>query len=82
VRYSLIRVEPNDLIGEFPSKCVLLHYQFGKLHLCAHVFRGLKTEDEIEAILISFKDGASTAVTSAVSILELILQDPMICEIV
>lgn len=35
----------------------------------------MKTEDEIEAIPICFKHAASTAVTSAVSILELILQD-------
>ncbi|RDW58887.1 hypothetical protein BP6252_13363 [Coleophoma cylindrospora] len=65
----------NDFIGEFPSKGVLLHYHFGKLHLYAHVFRGLKNENGIDAIPAHFKDAASTAVTAAVNILELLLQD-------
>ncbi|KAH8703565.1 hypothetical protein BGW36DRAFT_369545 [Talaromyces proteolyticus] len=70
---SKLRV--NEHIGNFPSKGVLLHYHFGKLHLFSHVFRGLKSGDHIEPIPSYFKDAASTAVSHATTILELLLND-------
>lgn len=72
---KLISVDPNEHIGNFPSKGILLHYHFGKLHLYSHVFRGLKSGDLIEHIPSYFKDAASTAVSHATTILELLLGD-------
>ncbi|PCG91581.1 Hypothetical protein PENO1_070490 [Penicillium occitanis (nom. inval.)] len=69
------KLRPNEHIGNFPSKGVLLHYHFGKLHLYSHVFRGLKSGDHIEHIPSYFKDAASTAVSHATTILELLLGD-------
>jgi hypothetical protein len=68
--------ESNEHIGNFPTKGVLLHYHFGKLHLFSHIFRGLKSGKRVEAIPSYFKDPASTAVSHATTILELLLNDP------
>lgn len=54
----------------------MLHYHFGKLHLFSHVFRGLKSGERVEPIPSYFKDPATTAVSHATTILELLLNDP------
>ncbi|KAL1985249.1 hypothetical protein VTN96DRAFT_8048 [Rasamsonia emersonii] len=70
------KLQPNEHIGDFPTKGVLLHYHFGKLHLFSHVFRGLKSGERVEPIPSYFKDPATTAVSHATTILELLLNDP------
>jgi hypothetical protein len=75
--YPMLTTDPgaNEHIGNFPSKGILLHYHFGKLHLFSHVFRGLKSGDHVEPIPTYFKDTASAAVSHATTILELLLND-------
>lgn len=68
---DLISAEPNGHIGNFPSKGVLLHYHFAKLHVCSYVFRGLVNMP----IPAHFLEIAFAAVTAATSILELLLED-------
>lgn len=69
------RPDAIEHIGDFPTKGILLHYHFGKLHLFSHVFRGLKSGNRIEPIPSYFRDAASTAVSHATTILELLLND-------
>ncbi|OKL62322.1 hypothetical protein UA08_02517 [Talaromyces atroroseus] len=69
------KLAANKHIGNFPSKGILLHYHFGKLHLFSHVFRGLKSGDHVEPIPAYFKETASAAVSHATTILELLLND-------
>lgn len=61
----------NEHIGDFPSKGIMFHYQFAKLYLCSHVFRGLGTS----TLPDYFREAASTAVASGMAILELLLTD-------
>ena len=63
--------EQHQHIGEFPTKGVLLHYHFAKLHLYSHVFRGLGNTP----VPKHFRDGALAAVSEATSIVELLLTD-------
>ncbi|KAL1990547.1 hypothetical protein VTN49DRAFT_6386 [Thermomyces lanuginosus] len=69
------KLQPNEHIGNFPSKGVQVHYHFGKLHLFSHVFRGLKSADHLEPIPPYFRDAAAKAVSHATTILELLLHD-------
>ncbi|QKX54693.1 uncharacterized protein TRUGW13939_01781 [Talaromyces rugulosus] len=69
------KLHANEHIGDFPTKGILLHYHFGKLHLFSHVFRGLKSGSHIEPIPSYFRDAASTAVSHATTVLELLLND-------
>lgn len=64
-------VEPNEHIGNFPSKGVLLHYHFAKFYLCSFVFRGL-TNNPVPS---HFLETAFMAVSAATSIVESILHD-------
>ncbi|KAL1853591.1 hypothetical protein Daus18300_011714 [Diaporthe australafricana] len=63
----------SSTIGEFPAKHALVYYQFSKLYLFSHVFRGLANKD---AIPVQLQEAASGAIAAATNIIELVLQDP------
>ncbi|KIV99069.1 uncharacterized protein PV09_09235 [Verruconis gallopava] len=58
-KYSGI-FEPDPYIGSFPLAGLTMHYQFGKLYLGHHVFRGLET-DPIPPHFVSVASGAREA---------------------
>lgn len=62
----------SSTIGEFPAKHALVYYQFSKLYLFSHVFRGLANKD---AIPVQLREAASGAIAAATHIIELVLQD-------
>jgi hypothetical protein len=64
-------IERWDQLRGFPRKGALLHFYFARLHLHSHVFRGLRDA----AVPTHFHDCAATAVSSAHSIIDLILSD-------
>lgn len=57
-------------IGNFPSVGIQVHYNFAKLHLCSHIFRGV---GEGEPIPMWFLPTATTAVRAAISTIEWLL---------
>ncbi|KAF2475966.1 uncharacterized protein BDR25DRAFT_253605 [Lindgomyces ingoldianus] len=61
----------HQFIGEFPTKGVILHHHLAKLHLHSHVFRGLKGAP----VPAFFQESAVAAVSSATSIIEMLLTD-------
>ncbi len=63
--------KPHSHIGNFPMKGLQMHYQFGKLYLGHHVFKGLKG-DPIPSYFLS---SASIARDAAVEIFDIILGD-------
>lgn len=63
--------EYQDGIGTFPRKGALFHFQFAKLYLYSHVFRGLHSSPPPP----SFLEAARGAVSAAASILNMILTD-------
>lgn len=63
----------SSTIGEFPVKNALIYYQFSKLYLFSHVFRGLANKD---AVPVPLREAASGAIAAATNIIELVLQDP------
>ncbi|KFY39705.1 hypothetical protein V494_03882 [Pseudogymnoascus sp. VKM F-4513 (FW-928)] len=72
----LNRCRNHTIIGEYPSKAVMLHFYFAKLFVCSHVFRGLASDASNEPMTEDFKGIALMAVSSAKSIITLITQDP------
>ncbi|KAF3762034.1 hypothetical protein M406DRAFT_266603 [Cryphonectria parasitica EP155] len=70
--WSAIVTDHHNQIGGFPRKGVLLHFHFAKLHLYSHVFRGLRNE----CIPSHFLEAASSAVSAATSIINLLITDP------
>jgi hypothetical protein len=68
---------PNKHIGTFPTKGTYIHHYFSKIYLDSYVFRGLsKTSfSQTSAIPPSFVETASSAVSAAVSIVNIILGD-------
>lgn len=67
-------LECHERIGGFPRKGVMLHYQFAKLHLYSHVFRGLQNA----TIPVCFQEFAAAATTAAVAIISTLINDPEI----
>lgn len=63
--------KPNPHIGDFPVKGLQLHYQFSKLYLGHHVFKGLKGE----AVPAYFFQSACMARDAAIEIFEMIFRD-------
>jgi len=63
---------PNPHIGNFPMRGLQMHYQFGKLYLGHHVFKGLKGEP-IPPYFLSL---ANTTRDAAVEIFDMIIRDP------
>lgn len=68
------KLNANRVIGDFPSEAVKLNYHFAKFYLCSHAFRGLHFGEEDEFILLrDTEDIAATAITTAISVLQLLL---------
>ncbi|KAK6378878.1 hypothetical protein LTS17_006581 [Exophiala oligosperma] len=63
--------KPNPHIGDFPMKGLQMHYQFGKLYLGHHVFKGLKGDP----IPPHFLSAASLARDATIEIFDMILRD-------
>ncbi|KID81483.1 hypothetical protein MGU_11154 [Metarhizium guizhouense ARSEF 977] len=62
-------------IGDFARKALTLHYLFSKLFLYSHVFRGLSSNRTQDAMPTEFFNMATSAVTSARSVIDLVTQD-------
>lgn len=62
---------PDPRIGDFPRAGVQMHYQFAKLYLYHHVYRGLKPDSIPECFL----PAAEEAHLAAVSLFELLQKD-------
>jgi hypothetical protein len=67
--------ERRDDIGDWPSKGVLLHSNLARLHLHSHIFRGLATNP----LPHYFRPSASSAVSAARTIVEVLLSDTDMC---
>ena len=67
--------ERRDDIGDWPSKGVLLHSNLARLHLHSHIFRGLANIP----IPHYFRSSASSAVSAARTIVEVLLSDTDMC---
>lgn len=65
------KTEYQENFGTFPRKGALFHFQFAKLYLYSHVFRGLRHS----AVPAPFLEAARGAASAAVSILNMILAD-------
>ncbi|KAG8407456.1 hypothetical protein J3459_018488 [Metarhizium acridum] len=62
------RFSPNEKVGNYPAKGVGLHFNFAKLYLCSHAFRGLHTSPS-PTLVPELEEVANTAVICATSIL-------------
>lgn len=62
------RFRPNEKVGNYPAKGVGLHFNFAKLYLCSHAFRGLHTSPS-PTLVPELEEVANTAVICATSIL-------------
>lgn len=67
----MLVIEYQENFGTFPRKGAVFHFQFAKLYLYSHVFRGL--HDSI--VPGPFLEAANGAITAAVSIINMILTD-------
>ncbi|KAH8891506.1 hypothetical protein GQ53DRAFT_147907 [Thozetella sp. PMI_491] len=77
--WSCVVAEEYDHIGRFPRKAARLHFNFAKLHLYSHVFRGLSGHDPIPHY---FLDCTAAAISAATSTIDLILTDPEVSAVV
>ncbi len=70
-------LDPNKHIGTFPVKGTYIHHYFSRIYLDAYVFRGLRTSSTSQPSIIPqpFVETASAAVTAAVSLVNIILED-------
>ncbi|KAK9320313.1 hypothetical protein V1517DRAFT_355946 [Lipomyces orientalis] len=70
------RLARNKHIGHFPSEAVKLHWHFSKLYICSHAFRGLPTTSDPATATLprELQDIAECAITTAFSILDLVLE--------
>lgn len=70
------RFPPNEKVGNYPRKGVGLHFNFAKLYLCSHAFRGAPSNGSVQSDMPQeLEDIANTAVLSATSILRVIVSD-------
>ncbi|KAK9453593.1 hypothetical protein V1511DRAFT_503978 [Dipodascopsis uninucleata] len=68
------KLERHNLLGNYPSEAVKLHYRFAKFYLCSHAFRGLNTsQDTGVALSRDLKDIADCAIATAFAILRSLL---------
>jgi hypothetical protein len=70
----LTLIELHQTIGLFPAKGVVLHHHLAKLHLHSYVFRGHKGGQ----VPSFFQEHAVAAVSAATSIIEMLLNDPVV----
>lgn len=64
----------NKWLGNFPSMAVQIHWRFAKFFLCSHAFRGLNVENSSIALHPDLEDIAASAISTAVSILEMLIE--------
>ncbi|KAF4468374.1 Zn 2cys6 transcription factor [Fusarium albosuccineum] len=64
--------EYQENFGTFPRKGALFHFQFAKLYLFSHIFRGLGDSE----IPMAFMDAAHGATAAATSIINMIITEP------
>lgn len=69
--YSFDTTEPDNYIGSFPLAGLTMHFQFSKLYLGHHVFRGLKTDP----IPPHFLPAATSAREAAVTIFSMVMEN-------
>ncbi|KAK7927090.1 hypothetical protein PG985_004088 [Apiospora marii] len=75
------RFSPNAHVGNYPRKGVGLQYNFAKLYLCSHVFRGVSTAgftSHAAEVAMDFEEIANSAVLAASAILRAVVSDPEI----
>ncbi|KAL2071779.1 hypothetical protein VTL71DRAFT_13014 [Oculimacula yallundae] len=65
---------PNRYVQSYPAKGVLLHLNFGKLQISSLALRGLASSNA-EALTSARRELADTAISSAMSILRMVLED-------
>ena len=70
---TLTQADPHKLIGDWPSKGVMIHHLFAKLYVDAYVFRGLSEANPV--IPGHFLDTAASAVAAATTIVNSLLED-------
>jgi hypothetical protein len=75
LRIILTSPAPNPFISSYPSKGVSLHHHFGKLQLNALSLRGFQ-ESTNTSLSTSRREYANLAISSAVSILQLVISSP------
>ncbi|OAL69393.1 hypothetical protein A7D00_6512 [Trichophyton violaceum] len=68
------RLARNKWLGNFPSQAVKLHFRFAKFFICSHAFRGLNVEAAHVPLAPELQDIAASAVATAISILELLIE--------
>ncbi|EFR00852.1 hypothetical protein MGYG_03857 [Nannizzia gypsea CBS 118893] len=68
------RLARNKWLGNFPSQAVKLHFRFAKFFICSHAFRGLNVESANVPLAPELSDIAADAVTTAISILEMLIE--------
>ncbi|EED17954.1 conserved hypothetical protein [Talaromyces stipitatus ATCC 10500] len=66
---------PNRNVGNYPQKGVGMHWNFAKLYLCSHAFRGVPAAQERGHLAPELEEIANTGVLSAMSILNVIISD-------
>lgn len=77
----IYRFVPNAHIGNYPRKGVGLQYNFAKLYLCSHVFRGLSAASftsHAPEVAMDVEEIANSAVLAASAILRAVVSDPEI----
>lgn len=68
--------QENRQVGNYPAKGVGFHFQFAKLYLCSHAFRGVPAaENAAQYFTPELEEIANTGVLSAMSILRVIASD-------
>lgn len=67
----------NQNVGNYPQKGVGFHFQFAKLYLCSHAFRGAPaSENTAQYMSPELEEISNAGVLSAMSILQMIVSDP------
>ncbi|KAJ5128899.1 hypothetical protein N7448_002609 [Penicillium atrosanguineum] len=68
--------QENRRVGNYPAKGVGFHFQFAKLYLCSHAFRGVPAAgNAAEYFTPELEEIANAGVLSAMSILRVIVSD-------
>ncbi|KAI5795007.1 hypothetical protein EDC01DRAFT_615202 [Geopyxis carbonaria] len=73
------RLSQNNFVGDYPSKGVDLHYHFARLQLNSLALRGASPAT-IQNLSTYRKEHANMAITSARTVLSIILEEPSIRE--
>ncbi|EEA24249.1 conserved hypothetical protein [Talaromyces marneffei ATCC 18224] len=67
---------PHRNVGNYPQKGVGMHWNFAKLYLCSHAFRGVSTvQERSQSLPPELEEIANMGVLSAMSILNVIVSD-------